>query len=185
MRKTFTLIELIVVIAIIAVLAAIIAPNAFNAIEKAKIAQAASDFKTLKRTWATLYVDVGKFPTDIDYGGGNHRISETDLLSNVLSLPGWDGPYLERAPHTPWGGEYVYDRSGDPDNCYHGSGSRGINLLWYNADTSIKSIDQFRNISLRLAALLDSDNDDARGGFRRVAIGSPSESLRFLIDNDC
>ncbi|MBU1113348.1 MAG: prepilin-type N-terminal cleavage/methylation domain-containing protein [Candidatus Omnitrophica bacterium] len=122
MRKGFTLIELIVVIAIIAVLAAIIAPNAFRAIEKAKMAQIVSNFKTIKSASLSYYADVGSFPPNDDcYGlAYPHEYSGIDFFENKaretiesgyagwVCFPltnnylGWDGPYLESWPSPPW-----------------------------------------------------------------------------------
>ena len=104
-RRAFTLIELVVVIAIIAILAAIIAPNAFRAIEKAKIARAAEDMKTIKTAALTYYADTGSWP--LVGVGGSIRGTGAGFLTNNdgygNSVPGWDGPYLERWPNNPWG----------------------------------------------------------------------------------
>ncbi|MBU2044618.1 MAG: type II secretion system protein GspG [Candidatus Omnitrophica bacterium] len=105
MRRGFTLIELIVVIAIIAILAAIIAPNAFKAIEKAKVARAISDFKTIKTASVSLYADTGKWP---DTNWGDTRLKDSGLfIDNGVN---WDGPYLEKNPDPhPWGGRYIFE----------------------------------------------------------------------------
>jgi len=106
MRRGFTLIELIVVIAIIAILAAIIAPSAFKAIEKAKISKAVTDFKVLKTAAYALYADTGEYPAEII---AFIQPKDSDVLSDVHSYSGWDGPYLggDPDPH-PWGGIYRY-----------------------------------------------------------------------------
>jgi len=128
MRYSFTLIELIVVIAIIAVLAAIVAPNAFKAIEKAKVAQAKDDAKTLRGAIANYYTDVGFFPPDVcrgddpglmkalpynpDSGGGPNCINTGSLSANWQNIAQtyWDGPYLDKWPtFTPWAGKYDYN----------------------------------------------------------------------------
>jgi len=105
--KGFTLIELIVVIAIIGILAAIIAPNAFKAIEKAKVAKAVSDFKTIKTATYALYADTGQWPSS---SGQDLFVANSDLLNNVHSWSGWDGPYLEKSPDPhPWAGRYMFE----------------------------------------------------------------------------
>lgn len=112
MRKGFTLIELIVVIAIIAILAAIIAPNAFKAIEKAKVARAISDYKTIKTAVGAHYADTGKWIGYMDW-----LIIESSLFYNEYPrkgsgnpLAGWDGPYLEGGfERHPWGGFYFFE----------------------------------------------------------------------------
>ncbi len=103
--KTFTLIELIVVIAIIAILAAIIAPNAYRAIEKSKISKAAGDMRAIKTASMAYYADTGSWPL-LGLGGsvrasGRGFLTDDDGLGNTV--PGWDGPYLERWPTNPWG----------------------------------------------------------------------------------
>src|SRR3989338_6673064 len=117
MKKGFTLIELIVVIAIIAILAAIIAPNAFKAIEKAKMSKGIADFKAYKTGFYSHYADTGVWPivglgpiTPNGTAGSWVPITDNGFLNNVKTLPGWDGPYLEKAiPTHPWGGTYGLD----------------------------------------------------------------------------
>jgi prepilin-type N-terminal cleavage/methylation domain-containing protein len=115
MKQSFTLIELIVVIAIIAVLAAIIAPNAFRAIEKAKISEGITDFKTYKAATLALYADTGHWVTetaplrppayyDIFLESDNNNLS-----TNLSNWTGWDGPYVQKIKSRhPWGGWYVF-----------------------------------------------------------------------------
>jgi len=124
MQKSFTLIELIVVIAIIAILAAIIAPNAFKAIEKAKVSTAIGDFKTYKTAFYAYYADTGVWPivgtAPLVGGVPSNWVPMVDngLITNLKSLPSWDGPYLEKLkPMHPWAGIYGLD-------CYNrGKGS--------------------------------------------------------------
>ncbi|MDD5669340.1 MAG: prepilin-type N-terminal cleavage/methylation domain-containing protein [Candidatus Omnitrophica bacterium] len=107
MKKTaFTLIELIVVIAIIGVLAAIIAPNAFKAVEKSKVSKAITDFKAIKSAANALYADTGSWP----HGGDSAvRVINSDIMRNVSSFSGWDGPYLDKfTGATPWRGTYYF-----------------------------------------------------------------------------
>ena len=114
MNKSFTLVELIVVIAIIAILAAIIAPNAFRAIEKAKIAEAAGDFKAFKNAAYAFYADTGDWPMGWGRDGFYHCGGEPEwdngYITNVKNWPGWDGPYLEKLKgKNPWGGAYCFE----------------------------------------------------------------------------
>ncbi len=117
MRKSFTLIELIVVIAIIAILAAIIAPNAFKAIEKAKVARAISDFKTIKTGVMSLYADTGRWvgPDPCDFAVVSSALFQENWPTAAGSpLPGWDGPYLESFTGMhPWGGTYYFEGEDD------------------------------------------------------------------------
>jgi len=193
MKKSFTLIELIVVIAIIAILAAIIAPNAFKAIEKAKIAQAVADFRTLKKVWQTFAVDVGRFPTeggaaDEDYAinpvmSETHLLQETVSGANTPTFNGWDGPYIETAPKFPWGSrpEYRYDND---RNCYPDDDPlwAGINVIIELPDTGLTQT-QFEDIVLKIDAILDGGDGiaSANGNFR----GSASQAIDYLIDDGC
>lgn len=95
-NKGFTLVELLVVIAIIAVLAAVVAPNAFQAIEKSKAAAVESDYRAFKTAVLGYYSDTGKWPTDIA------------VLDDASGIAGFNGPYIERIPKTPWGGDYIF-----------------------------------------------------------------------------
>lgn len=102
-KRGFTLIELIVVIAIIAILASIVAPSAFRAVEKAKVAKFTGDYKSIKSAVYALYADVGAFP-------GHYEDLTSPLITGGArsaggqwkDVQGWDGPYLEKIPRSPW-----------------------------------------------------------------------------------
>ena len=104
--NSFTLLELIVVIAIIAILAAIIAPNAFRAIEKAKVAKAEGDFKAIQTAVMAYYADTGRWPpSDQSHGAGTANditVETQNFITGENQPPGWDGPYLERWPASPF-----------------------------------------------------------------------------------
>jgi len=110
--KSFTLIELIVVIAIIAILAAIIAPNAFRAIEKAKIAKIEGDFKTIKAVVMSYYSDTGTWPPSdrchSEGGGSDITVETQNFITGENQPAGWDGPYIDRWPRTPFRPEGDY-----------------------------------------------------------------------------
>jgi len=120
MKQSFTLIELIVVIAIIAVLAAIIAPNAFRAIEKAKISEGITDFKTYKAATLALYADTGHWVTetaplrppayyDIFLESDNNNLS-----TNLSNWTGWDGPYVKKLNLDILGVAGMFSKAGMP-----------------------------------------------------------------------
>ncbi len=126
-KKGFTLIELIVVIAIIAILAAVIVPNAFKAIEKAKMARATGDIRSIKSAALGYNADTGLWPL-LGLGGavrasGKGFVTNDDGAGNPV--PGWYGPYLEKWFVNPWGAaggfgnkyywdaDYVGDDNGD------------------------------------------------------------------------
>lgn len=134
-RKAFTLIELIVVIAIISVLAAIIVPNAFRSIEKAKISHAVQDAQNIKTAAYAMYADTGLFP-----GSNWADDAATDSLApaaqgegfvfkgnNAAISDAWNGPYLEKWTHNPWGGWYWWDYNNLDQN---GDGIGHEHVLW-------------------------------------------------------
>jgi general secretion pathway protein G len=134
-KRGFTLIELIVVIAIIAILAAIIAPNAFRAIEKSKVARVVQDSKVIKTAAYAMYGDTGLWP-----GSNWADDAATDRLApaaqgegfvfkgNNANMPNtWDGPYIDKLPFNPWGGQYWWDYN-DPDQ--NGDGIGQEHVLW-------------------------------------------------------
>ena len=144
----FTLIELLVVIAVIAVLAAVVAPHAYRAIEKAKVARAIQDGRTLRSAVEGYYADIGFWPPDVgrgwdpgfqrplpynpDTGATGAGGAGGDVPPNWQAIvqARWDGPYLEKWPsYTPWAGKYDWnywpagaDRYGVtvPPGCYVG-----------------------------------------------------------------
>ena len=109
-RRAFTLIELVVVIAIIAILAAIIAPNAFRAIEKAKVARAISETRTIKVAALDYYSDTGNWPPT--YG----LTSAVNPFLTDSGVNGWDGPYVEKWNPHPWGGNVGWEIDIDLDD---------------------------------------------------------------------
>jgi len=97
--KGFTFIEILVILAIIAILTAILQPQLFKQIEKAKIARAEAEYNAVKAACFAYYADTKQWPND------GH---EEDLIRNHESLPGWNGPYLEKPlDKNPWNDDYI------------------------------------------------------------------------------
>jgi general secretion pathway protein G len=90
----FTLIELLVVITIIAILGAVAVPKLMRNPEKARIAAAKMDVKSLQLQANTFQLDHGKPP------------------SNLAELKDYfeEGSFPEKDP---WGGEYVMEQTKD------------------------------------------------------------------------
>jgi len=183
-RKSFTLIELLIVIAIVAILAGAMAPLIGSSRKETMVVRAANDFEILRKAWMRLYLDVGWYPNDTDYSpyGGN-EIENTDLLAPVLftEAQGWNGPYIDRAVDTPWGGPYRYDYD---DNCFPGgSDSPGVNVFFYRSETVPRlSESEFLDITARIDAILEGDGNDA-GIFRNNNDGI--QWVVYLIDDGC
>lgn len=104
--KGFTLIELLVVILILAILASLIVPQVMGHTDKAKVASAQTDLRTLSDALDTYRLEVGSYPTT-DEGLQALRAAPS-------GASGWHGPYLKKdVPADPWGNEYHYESNGD------------------------------------------------------------------------
>ena len=102
----FTLIELMIVLFILGLLAALVAPRLMGRVGKAKQKTAQAQIQMLATALDLYHLDVGRYPTE-----------EEGLKALYLkpeSLPGWSGPYLDKAvPKDPWARDYVYKCPGE------------------------------------------------------------------------
>ena len=141
------------------------------------------NFKTLKKAWHTLYVDVGRFPTEhiasADYPA-SPIMSNTDIVTKVAftEADGWDGPYIENIPNSPWVAPYKYDNEGD---CYSSTSPSyyGVNAFLAHADSPLSEA-QAHAVWEKIDDIAD-DGNVATGNIRE----SPIRSLVYLIDNGC
>ena len=107
----FTLIELMLVVIIIGALVAMVMPRFAGRGEQARIAAARADIQANIATALKLYeLDNGRFPTTSE--GLNA------LINKPASVLNWNGPYLEKKPHDPWGREYKYRSPGERRHDY-------------------------------------------------------------------
>ena len=176
--KSFTLIELLIVIAIVAILAGAMAPLLRSSRKEAMVAKAARDFEILRKAWMRLNFDVGMYPDDDAYGE-NPLIANTDLLAPVLftAADGWNGPYIDRAVNTPWGGEYRCDND---MNCFpSGAVSPGVNVYFRRDETSLSN-SEFLDVTARIDNILEGDGNGA-GIFRNNGV----IWVVYLIDDGC
>ncbi len=114
----FTLIELMITIAIIGVLAAIAIPNYISYRNRALVARAQADLKTIEKAVTMLALDTGLYPSKKPVGEflGGPEESElngpeyglTDADDDFLDA-GWAGPYIREVPKDPWGNDYWFD----------------------------------------------------------------------------
>lgn len=111
----FTLLELIVNVAIIGILTAIAIPAYNNFREKAKIAQAKSDLRTIMLAMEQLANDTARWPGPQSVGVTanaevwNLNTSNAGLVATNGGFPNWSGPYMKSVPTDPWGSNYFFD----------------------------------------------------------------------------
>lgn len=107
-NQGFTLMELLVVIVIITILGAFVAPRFFDQPEKARVAAAKTQIKSIADALEMYKLDNRNYPT-----------SEQGLKALVEKPAGrpvpenWKkGGYLPTLPQDPWGKDYIYIQPG-------------------------------------------------------------------------
>jgi general secretion pathway protein G len=104
----FTLLEMLVVLVIIGLLAGLIGPRIWGEADKAKIKTADTQVKMLRGALQTLYLDIGRFPSNQEGLQLLWQMPADEPLKNF-----WKGPYIDdRLPLDPWGTPYQYSLPG-------------------------------------------------------------------------
>jgi len=107
-QQGFTLIEIMIVIVIIGVLASLVIPRIIDRPDQARAIKAKQDMRTMEASLQLYKLDNFTYPTQ-----------QQGLLALVkrptqgAPAANWSGPYLERLPKDPWGGEYYYRMPGE------------------------------------------------------------------------
>ena len=116
-----TLIELTIVIVILGILAGFIAPRIIDAPQKANVAKAKVEIKTLSTVLQLYATEIGQYPTTEQGLDALWRAPNPEP-------PNWNGPYLtQELTNDPWGNPYVYVT---PSNNY----GHDFDLISYGKD---------------------------------------------------
>lgn len=100
-QRGFTLIEIMVVVVIIGLLAAIVAPNLIGNIDRAAVARAKGDLRSIETALNLYRLDNFRYP-NTDEGLRALVDSPGDSVA-----PNWK-QYLRSVPVDPWNNEYQY-----------------------------------------------------------------------------
>ncbi|MBP9854351.1 MAG: type II secretion system major pseudopilin GspG [Candidatus Omnitrophica bacterium] len=113
-QQAFTFVEIMIVVIIIAALSAMVVPRLAGRSERAKTSLAKADIETNLATALKMYeLDNGFFPSSAQ---GLNALREKP--SGSPEPRNWNGPYVEKEPLDPWGGEYEYTSPGKNNTDY-------------------------------------------------------------------
>lgn len=104
-RNGFTLIEIMVVVIVIGVLSALILPSFLGRAEKARVAAAQQQIRSLETAIVLFQQDYSRFPEDLD-----------DLVERPSDIDEsqWTPPTVRpKDLEDPWGNAFVYRQPGD------------------------------------------------------------------------
>jgi general secretion pathway protein G len=117
----FTLLEIMVVVVILGILGALIIPNMFGQVDKARVAKARQDLKTIEAALEMYRLDNYRFPSTDQ---GLKALVEKPSDSSAKN---WKpGGYVRDLEKDPWGNDYRY--------AYPGTHGKEIDLYTYGAD---------------------------------------------------
>ncbi len=135
----FTLIEVLVSIAIVGILVAIAIPAYSSFREKARVAQAKAELKTLQTAIEALANDTENWPGPSPVGVvADAEVWDLNSAGAGLiasgSFTNWNGPYVQLVKKDPWGSDYFFDPDYEINGVdYPVVGSFGPNMAGQNA----------------------------------------------------
>jgi general secretion pathway protein G len=108
-QRGFTLIEVMVVVVILSILAAVVVPRIMDNPDKARVAKAKQDIRSLESALNLYRLDNFVYP------------STEQGLEALVEMPtiepeprNWKaGGYIDRLPKDPWGGDYQFLSPGE------------------------------------------------------------------------
>ncbi|NOT41697.1 MAG: type II secretion system major pseudopilin GspG [Alphaproteobacteria bacterium] len=105
-ERGYSLLELLVVLAILGLIIAIAAPRLIGYFEASKAKTAKIQISNLATAMDLYYLSNGGYPAE--------EQGLKALVEKPDGVPGWDGPYLNRAEGIidPWGRPYLYKQPG-------------------------------------------------------------------------
>ena len=112
-HRGFTLVELMVVVAILGIMAGVVSLQVISRIHKAKVAAAKTQIKVFESAIKGYRMDTDQYP--------DNSMGLLALVEEPPGVFGWDtAGYLEGGtlPKDPWGYDYFYDYTGDPQRPY-------------------------------------------------------------------
>jgi general secretion pathway protein G len=119
--RGFTLLEIMVVVVILGILGALIVPQMFGQVDKARVAKARQDLKTIEAALEMYRLDNFRFPSTDQ---GLKALIEKPADSSVRN---WKpGGYIKDLEKDPWDNDYRY--------AYPGTHGKEIDLFSYGAD---------------------------------------------------
>ncbi|MFH1771693.1 MAG: type II secretion system protein GspG [Candidatus Omnitrophota bacterium] len=148
--KAFTLIELMVVVAIVGMLAAALLPSISGIMDRARVAKAEAEVRSIANAILALNQDTGLWPAGNVQGSALNGANMGLISRNAALWPAtWDGPYLEKSIGNggdgldPWGRAYVYDggEAGSGQTCIASVGPDGVIASYNRADLTAQGDD--------------------------------------------
>jgi general secretion pathway protein G len=117
--RGFTLLEIMVVVVILGILGALVVPQIFGQVDKARVAKARQDIKTIEAALEMYRMDNFRYPTS--------EQGLRALVEKPAEARNWKpGGYLKDLEKDPWDADYKY--------AFPGTHGKQFDLYSYGAD---------------------------------------------------